>query len=85
LILEEETTNYKIISNKLVEKHNFDLNENKNTRRRVYDALNVIKAIKGFNQHLDSESLKFLKENNRLSKKIVNLIFLEKLIFIFSF
>lgn len=71
MIIEEGTTNYKDISEKLVSKHNFNPNDAKNIKRRIYDALNVIKAVRKINKSMDTETVKLEKEYMQLVKKLV--------------
>jgi hypothetical protein len=73
IIIEDETTDYKRISEKLVKKHNFNQKDEKNIKRRVYDALNVIKAIRGINNELGESTTLLLKEKHRTEKKIVSI------------
>lgn len=73
IIIEDETTDYKKISEKLVKKHHFNPKDEKNIKRRVYDALNVIKAIRGINNELGESTTTLLKEKHRTEKKIVSL------------
>lgn len=73
LIIEEQSTNYKRISDKLVSQHKFTPKDSKNIKRRVYDALNVIKAIRDLNSDLNDESLKLENQIIKLEKRMVRL------------
>ena len=70
-MLEENTENYKVICDKMVMNHNFEEKDEKNIKRRIYDALNVIKSIKYFDKDLDANTLKLSKEKELLDCKIV--------------
>lgn len=70
-MLEENTENYKTICEKMVMNHNFEEKDEKNIKRRIYDALNVIKSIKYFDKDLDANTLKLSKEKELLDCKIV--------------
>ena len=72
-MLEENTENYKTICEKMVMNHNFEEKDEKNIKRRIYDALNVIKSIKYFDKDLDANTLKLSKEKELLDCKIVRL------------